>query len=183
MADHVGATRAVGVSLGAGALTNLITAAPRRFTRLVFFLPAVLDQPRSDAAVARIAEMAALVDARDIQGLAGVLVADQPAGVRDRGDVRVWAEGRARALAGTAVSSPLREISAEVAIADVRPLAAVVEPALVIAQQGDEAHPVQVAERLAGALGNAELHVFDADGALWTHRRELRALVAGFLND
>jgi hypothetical protein len=43
--------------------------------------------------------------------------------------------------------------------------------------------PVQIAERLAGALGNARLRVFDADGALWTHRRELRALVAGFLND
>jgi pimeloyl-ACP methyl ester carboxylesterase len=183
IADHVGATRAVGVSLGAGALSNLIIDAPRRFHKLVFFLPAVLDQPRPDAAVARIAEMAALVDARDVQGLAGILVADQPAGVRNRGDVRVWADGRARTLAGTTVSSALREMSAEVAIADVRPLAAVVAPALVIAQQGDVAHPVRVAERLAGALGNAKLHVFDADGALWTHRRKLRALVAGFLND
>jgi hypothetical protein len=44
-------------------------------------------------------------------------------------------------------------------------------------------HPVQVAERLADGLGNAKLHVFDADGALWTHRRALRALLAGFLND
>jgi 3-oxoadipate enol-lactonase len=183
LADHVGATRAVGVSLGAGALTNLIADAPRRFNRLVFFLPAVLDEPRGDAAMARLAQMAALIDARDVQGLAGILLGDQPAGVRDRDDVRVWAEGRARTLAGTAVSSAVREISAEVAIADVGPLAAVVAPALVIAQQGDEAHPVQVAERLAGALGNARLHIFDADGALWTHRRELRALVAGFLND
>jgi pimeloyl-ACP methyl ester carboxylesterase len=127
--------------------------------------------------------MAALVDARDVPGLADILVAEQPAGVRDRPDVRVWAEGRARMLAGTAVSSALREIAAQVPIRDVIPLAAVVAPALVIAQQGDEAHPVGVAERLADALGNARLHVFDADGALWTHRRELRALVAGFLND
>jgi 3-oxoadipate enol-lactonase len=150
---------------------------------LVFFLPAVLDEPRGDAAMARLAQMAALIDARDVQGLAGFLLGDQPAGVRDREDVRVWAEGRARTLAGTAVSSAVREISAEVAIADVGPLAAVVAPALVIAQQGDEAHPVQVAERLAGAIGNARLHIFDAGGALWTHRRELRALVAGSLND
>jgi pimeloyl-ACP methyl ester carboxylesterase len=183
IADQVGATRTVGVSLGAGALTNLITEAPQRFNRLVFFLPAVLDQPRDNAAMARLAEMAELVDARDVQGLAGILVADQPAGVRGRRDVRVWAEGRARKLAGTSVSSAIRKISAEVAVANMRPLAAVVAPALVIAQQGDEAHPVQVAERLAGALGNARLHVFDADGALWTHRQELRSLVAGFLND
>jgi hypothetical protein len=126
--------------------------------------------------------MAALVDARDVPGLADILVAEQPAGVRDRPDVRLWAKGRARTLAGTAVSSTLRGLSAEVAITDVRPLAAVVAAALVVAQQGDEAHPVGVAERLADALGNARLHVFDADGALWTHRRELRALVAGFLN-
>jgi pimeloyl-ACP methyl ester carboxylesterase len=183
MADHVAATRAVGVSLGAGALAHLITDAPHRFNKLVFFLPAVLDQPRGDAARARLAEMAALVDARDVQGLAAILVAEQPAGVRGRPEVRVWAEDRARALADTAVSSALREMSAQVALADVSPLAAVLAPALVIAQHGDDAHPVQIAERLAGALGNARLRVFDADGALWTHRRELRALVAGFLND
>jgi pimeloyl-ACP methyl ester carboxylesterase len=183
MADHVAATRAVGVSLGAGALTHLITDAPHRFDKLVFFLPAVLDQPRGDAARARLAEMAALVDARDVQGLAAILVAEQPAGVRGQPEVRVWAEDRARTLAGTAVSSALREMSAQVAIADVSPLAAVLAPALVIAQHGDDAHPVQIAERLAGALGNARLRVFDADGALWTHRPELRALVAGFLND
>jgi pimeloyl-ACP methyl ester carboxylesterase len=183
MADHIAATRAVGVSLGAGALTHLIADAPYRFDRLVFFLPAVLDQPRGDAARARLSEMAALVDARDVQGLAAILVAEQPAGVRGRPEVRVWAEDRARTLAGTAVSSALREMSAQVAIADVSPLAAALAPALVIAQHGDDAHPVQIAERLAGALGNARLRVFDADGALWTHRRELRALVAGFLND
>ena len=182
IADHVGAARAVGVSLGAGALTNLITGAPQRFGRLVFFLPAVLDRPRTDAAVARLTEMAALIDAGDVHGLAAILAAEQPTGVRRRPDVRAWAEGRASTLAGTTVSSALREISAEVVIADVKPLAAVAAPALVIAQEGDDAHPVQVAERLAGALGNARLHVFDADGALWTHRRELRALVAGFLN-
>jgi 3-oxoadipate enol-lactonase len=183
IADHVGATRAVGVSLGAGALTHLITNAPHRFSKVVFFLPSVLDQPRGDAARARLAEMASLVDAGDVQGLAAILVAEQPAGVRGRPEVRVWAEDRARTLAGTAMSSALREISAQVAIADVGPLAAVSAPALVIAQHGDDAHPVQIAERLAGALGNARLRVFDADGALWTHRRELRALVAGFLND
>src|SRR5256714_8186855 len=46
VADLYGATRALGVSLGAGALCRLLADNPGRFDRLVFFLPAVLDQPR-----------------------------------------------------------------------------------------------------------------------------------------
>jgi 3-oxoadipate enol-lactonase len=42
VADHVGATRAVGVSLGAAALCALLADQPDRFERSVFYLPAVL---------------------------------------------------------------------------------------------------------------------------------------------
>jgi 3-oxoadipate enol-lactonase len=47
VADHVGATRALGVSLGAAALCRLLLDRPDRFARVVFYLPAVLDRPRS----------------------------------------------------------------------------------------------------------------------------------------
>ena len=67
-------------------------------------------------------------------------------------------------------------------IGDRAALAAVTAPALVIAQQGDSAHPVWVAEQLADALPAGQLRVFGAEGALWSARAELRALVAGFLN-
>jgi len=46
VADHVGATRALGASLGAGALCALLAQRPDRFARTVFYLPAALDQPR-----------------------------------------------------------------------------------------------------------------------------------------
>ncbi|MGH3736490.1 MAG: alpha/beta fold hydrolase, partial [Micromonosporaceae bacterium] len=49
LADAVGATQALGVSLGAGALCRLLAGRPDRFARVVFFLPAVLDQPRPRA--------------------------------------------------------------------------------------------------------------------------------------
>lgn len=42
VADHVGATRALGASLGAAALATLLAAAPDRFERSVFYLPAVI---------------------------------------------------------------------------------------------------------------------------------------------
>ena len=47
-ADAAGARRAVGVSLGAGAIMRLIATAPDRFERLVLVLPASLDSPRPD---------------------------------------------------------------------------------------------------------------------------------------
>jgi 3-oxoadipate enol-lactonase len=42
VADHVGATRALGVSLGAAALATLLAGTPDRFARVVFYLPAVV---------------------------------------------------------------------------------------------------------------------------------------------
>jgi pimeloyl-ACP methyl ester carboxylesterase len=40
VADHVGADRALGASMGAAALCTLLTRQPDRFARLVFYLPA-----------------------------------------------------------------------------------------------------------------------------------------------
>ncbi len=48
VATAYGATRAVGTSLGAGAITNLISRDPDRFERIVFLLPAALDVPLGD---------------------------------------------------------------------------------------------------------------------------------------
>ncbi|MGZ4148783.1 MAG: alpha/beta fold hydrolase [Actinomycetota bacterium] len=45
VATAFGATRAVGTSLGAGAITYLVGESPDRFERLVFLLPAALDEP------------------------------------------------------------------------------------------------------------------------------------------
>lgn len=54
VADHVGATQALGVSMGAGALCSLLARTPLRFERLVFALPAALDRPRTDDTSARL---------------------------------------------------------------------------------------------------------------------------------
>ena len=49
VADLTGATRALGVSLGAGALVRLLADNPSRFERVVIFLPASLVAPSPDA--------------------------------------------------------------------------------------------------------------------------------------
>ena len=183
VADHVGATRGLGVSLGAGALLRLAAERPERFERLVLVLPATIDRPRHDPAIERLQQMAAYVEARDVEAVAGLLVTEQPEGARERPDVAVWARRQARRLTDTSVARALRELPDAFPLADRAVLGRVRAPVLVVGQHGDDAHPAHIAEELAQALPDARLSLFDAGGVLWTHRRELRELIAAFLND
>jgi pimeloyl-ACP methyl ester carboxylesterase len=176
------ARRGLGVSLGAGALLRCAVDEPDAFERLVFVLPATIDQPREDEAVALMQARAELVAHRDLVGLAESLVAEQPAGVRNRPDVRLWAERQARRLSSTSVARALRELPPQHPVSSRSELAAVRCPVLVIAQQGDAAHPAAIAEALAGLLPSAELEVYDDGGVLWSHRAEVRTRISTFLN-
>ncbi|MGH3354385.1 MAG: alpha/beta fold hydrolase [Nocardioidaceae bacterium] len=182
VADHVGATRALGVSLGAGSMLRAATGLPDRFERLVLVLPATIDRPRRDAAVARMQQLAAHVEAGDVEAVSRLLLLEQPQGARDRADVAVWSRRQARRLMQTSVARGLRELPLQYPIDDRAKLGAVRSHSLVIGQRGDDAHPASTAEELADALPNSRLAMFDAGGVLWTHRRELRSLIGGFLN-
>jgi pimeloyl-ACP methyl ester carboxylesterase len=182
VADHVGATQALGVSMGAGALCSLLAASPLRFGRLVFVMPAVLDRPRTDGALDRMVAMAQCVDDRDVQALTALLLQAEPASARDQPAVQAWCRRQAVAMVGTAVSRALRALPAAVPLADGGVLAAVQAQALVIAQEGDPAHPVSVAEQLADLLPDARLEVMAPGGLLWRHRGVMRELIGGFLS-
>jgi pimeloyl-ACP methyl ester carboxylesterase len=179
VADHVHATRALGVSLGSHALMSLVAATPDRFDRLVFVLPAAVDRPSPSS---RGAAMADLVDRRDIEGLARMLVDWQPPAVRELPAVRVWARRQADDLAGTPIATALRLLPDQVPLpGGAEPLRAVRAPALVIAQEGDPIHPVSAAEQLAALLPDARLEVLPPGGVLWRDRPRLRDLVSCFL--
>lgn len=182
VADHVGATQALGVSMGAGALSALLANTPLRFERLVFVIPAVLDQPRTDDALAPLAEMAHCADSGDAAGLAALLLAGEAESVRTQPAVQLWCRRRAALLVGTPVSHALRALPAAVPLADRAVLAAVTVPALVIAQEGDPAHPVWVAEQLAATLPDARLEVMAPGGIIWSHRDAMRDLIGRFLS-
>ncbi|MFI6256219.1 alpha/beta fold hydrolase [Micromonospora zamorensis] len=183
IADLGGASRAFGASLGAGALCRLLVESPDRFEKLVFFLPAVLDRPRGPVAQERITDLLEAVESGDASAVADVVTLELPPAVRNT--PAGWAylrqrldqllrDGLAAGLAGLAEQTPLRDTTA---------LAAVTAPALVIANAGDDLHPVEVAERLAAALPQATLHVYDRPGVLWSERADLRDRIAGFLNE
>ncbi|WBB79006.1 alpha/beta hydrolase [Micromonospora sp. WMMD882] len=182
VADLSGATRALGASLGAGALCRLLVESPDRFDRLVFFLPAVLDRPRDTSARPWLTDLLAAVESGDASAVADVVSSELPPAVRNT--PTGWAylrqrldhllrDGLAPGLAGLLDATPLRDAAA---------LATVTAPALVIGCAGDDRHPAEVAEALAAALPRATLHVYDRPGVLWTERADLRDRISTFLN-
>jgi 3-oxoadipate enol-lactonase len=182
VADHFGARRAVGASMGAGAILNVLAKDPGRFDRVVLFLPAVLDTIPLDAPVHRLTALADAIDNSDVERLATMLVDDQPPAVRALPAVHDYMRLRAESLVGTPVSTAIRSIPLSVPIDDRSALKAVHIPVLVIGQRGDPVHLVSVAEEIADALPNAQLYVFPEDGGLWLARDELRTVITTFLN-
>jgi 3-oxoadipate enol-lactonase len=157
-ADETKAQGAIGVSLGAGALTRIVAEHPDRFDRLALLLPAVLDEPRA-------AEVRAQLRRTDPADIARTL----PAGYA-LGD---YVEARSKAL--ERLQQAIEQLSATYPIADRRALAQVTAKVLIIAATGDPLHPTHVAEQTAAAFRDAELIVFDSPAPMITHRAELRA--------
>jgi pimeloyl-ACP methyl ester carboxylesterase len=182
VADLSGATRAVGVSLGAGALCRLLADSPRRFDRLVFFLPAVLDQPRPAAARARLTALLDAIASGDLSAVADAVASEAPASVRNTPAAWAYLRQRIDHLMRDGLAPALAGLPGQVAVDDIAVLKEVTAPALVIGCEGDELHPASVAERLAATLPQATLHVYDKPGVLWTERADLRERISTFLN-
>ena len=180
VADHVGATQALGVSLGAGALLALVARQPARFDRLALLLPAALDRPAGASRAERLRRLAQLAAEGDVDAIEAQLLDEQPDHLRGRDDVRRWVRGRSARLATPAVVPTLLGLAHDVPVPDRSVLRAVGAPVLVVAQRDDPAHPPAVGVALARALPHARLEVLPAGGT-WTEPRRLRALVSGFL--
>ncbi|MEU7613243.1 alpha/beta hydrolase [Micromonospora sp. NPDC049204] len=183
IADLGGASRAFGASLGAGALCRLLAESPERFEKLVFFLPAVLDEPRGPVAHERITDLLAAVQSGEASAVADVVALELPAAVRNTPAGWAYLRQRLDQLLRDGLAEGLGTLAEQTSLRQIGDLAAVTAPALVIGCAGDDLHPVEVAERLAVALPQATLHVYDRPGVLWTERADLRDRIAGFLNE
>ena len=183
VADEFGAARALGVSLGAGALCRLLAQTPDRFERVVFYLPAVLDEARVSAAAARTKALIEAVEADDAAAAAALLSADIPVALRDRPAAWRYIRERLDALLRDGLAPAVADLPEQTALPDRSALAAVTAPALVIGCRGDTMHPPAVAEQLAETLPNASLFIYDQPAVLWTNRTDLRTRISEFLND
>lgn len=181
VADHVGATQAVGMSLGAGALLRLLSEDPHRFTRVVLVLPAAVDVVRTDREIWR--SLAGRVAAGDVAGVARSMLTGQPPQVRDVDEARSHYRRAAQALVNASDETlhALRTLPFATPVVDRASLHAVDVPVLVVGQRDDPLHPLAVGEELAELLPVARLHVLRRPGEMWLGRAELRKVLTGFL--
>ena len=167
VASEYGATRAMGTSLGAGALCHLLGSRPDRFERLVFLLPAGLDRPFRDTE--RFLHTAELLETkpRD-EAVEAILSEPDRLAIYERFptmrdvDATTWDHADLAALARA-----IRAIVQDFPLSDRELLRRVEAPTLVISREGDSTHPARVARIIAEVIPNAELIEFPDDATMY----------------
>ena len=183
VATSFGATRAIGTSLGQGAITRLLAARASRFERLVFVLPAALDLPLSDGALSGFHRTATLLETLPTDQAVERIIEDSGRSsdyaarpwLRDV-DMLLWQD-----LQPVGVARSIREVTRDVAIHDRELLRGVDAPTLLIAREGDPIHPAELARVLADLLPNAELIMLGSEEELYGAIPMLVERVAAFL--
>jgi pimeloyl-ACP methyl ester carboxylesterase len=181
VARRYGATRAVGTSLGAGAITHLLGETPDRFERIVFILPAALDvRLAGDSRFEAVADLLETLptDEAVAQIVAGSGHADQydeKPWLREL-DMFLWQD-----LNAVGVARAIRDVTRDVAIEDRELLRKVEAPTLILCQEGDAIHPLALGEVLVDIMPNAELIVIGSERELLERLPELVSGVADFL--
>ena len=178
VADHVGATRAVGLSLGSGALLRLLSTRPDRFDRLGFVLPAAIDATRCDGATVRLEHLGAAIDRGDEQAVTALLLAELPEASRARRGAALLLARRAEQLVRRPAPTAQRE---DRPLLDRSVLAQITARALVVGQAADPLHPLDLAAELAQALPNAQLLSLPEGGVFWTAARQTQQAIADHL--
>jgi len=178
VADHVGATRCVGLSLGGGALLRVLRDDPERFERLAFVLPAALDATRADGATLRLRSLGHAIDRGDADEATALLLAEVPAALRERRGVAVLLGRRAQDLVRRPAPLPRSE---DRPLSDRSVLQRIGAPTLVIGQEADPLHPLELAAELADLLPSATLVSLPEGGVFWTAAAQAQTALADHL--
>lgn len=178
VADLVGATQAVGLSLGAGALLRALSRDPDRFAKVAFVLPAAIDAARRDGATERLLRLGEAITAGDARRTADVLLEELPVAVRERRGVDTLVLRRATQLVQKPAPAPRGE---DRPLPDRSLLARITCPAVVLAQLADPLHPSDLAAELASQLPAATLVTLPEGGVFWTAAREAQTALADHL--
>lgn len=178
VADAAGATRALGLSLGSGALLRLLLSRPERFERLAFVLPAAIDDQRADGATLRLQRLGAAIDGGELDTVSALLLEEVPAAARARRGTALLLRRRAAAMLERPSPQPL---FADRPVRDVGQLRQVTAAALVVGQEGDPLHRLDVAVDLARALPHGQLLTVPPGGVFWTAPRVVQDALTAHL--
>jgi pimeloyl-ACP methyl ester carboxylesterase len=180
VADAYGATQAVGLSMGAGALLRALSRDAARFDKLAFVLPAAIDDTRRDGATERLQILGDAIVNGDADAAAEFLLGELPASVRERRGIEVLVRRRAAQVVAKPAPAPSY---------DDRPLhdrslfSVLHAPTLVVGQEADALHPLDLALELHSLLPSADLAVYPQAGVFWTAAREAQEALARHLSE
>lgn len=181
VADAFDATRAFGISAGAGAIVNLLAERPDRFERVALFAPASIDGPNEAGRLlfpllADDLEQLPLEELAERQASMDTPLYEQRPYwrelVRER-TLRMNATGVPRALRGYAFGAP--------PVADAAALTRVTIPVLILAHEDDAIHDIAHAHRLADLLPNAQLQIWPETLAMYDDLDGFARIVGDFL--
>lgn len=177
-----GATRAVGTSLGAGAICNLVAREPARFERLVLLLPAALDMPFEHAS--RFLETADVLETLPREEAIAKIMSDPDRleAYAETPWLRELADAMWRDMNPIGVARAIRGAIASRAVEDREDLRKVTVPTLIICRDGDPVHPLSVGEILAEMMPGAELITFADDDEIMNAIPQLLAKANEFLS-
>ena len=182
------ATRALGVSMSAGGLARLLTQRDPHATALqkvAFVLPASwsgFSPALSDAIDEGVAQVRALLEARDRAGLITYFLSREPAEVQALEPARAWAAQKVDALLTTDMSDGVG-LAQQIAVDHPQAAAAFAGDVLVLTHEDDPSHPVEVARDYAAAFPHAQLEILPPGSILWRGRTRIRAILTSFFND
>lgn len=181
VADRYEADVAIGTSLGAGAVCNLVARVPDRFRKLVLLLPAGLDVAFQYGE--QLLRTATLTEGKTAEEAVEALLED-PERAATYLDMP-WLRDMDRMLLAdfnpVGVPRAIREIVADRPLRDRRDMARVTAPTLLICREGDVIHPALVGRILAAVMPNAELMVFEDGPAMFEAIPSIVARVGEFL--
>lgn len=184
VADMYGATRALGISMGAGALMQIVSERSDRFERVVLFLPASIDGVNATAEALFPME-ADWLETMTVHEVADRIIADNETGdlFRRRPYWRALIRERVLRMNGVGMPRALRGfIEGPPPVADPDALRAVRAPVLLLAHEGDPLHDVAVARALAGLFPDVRLHVWDETLQMYDDLESFAGLIGDFLN-
>ena len=183
VADAYGATQAFGISLGAGAILNLLADRPDRFERIVLFIPARIDEA-TRAASERYPPLAHLLETKPLEEVADLaLAAPESQPLFDiRPQWRQFIRARVLRMNSTGIPRALRaSVDGAQPLEDPDVLRRVTVPVLILGHEGDPLHPAGVASRLAELLPNAALRMWPEPLSMLDDPVSFADIVGGFL--
>jgi 3-oxoadipate enol-lactonase len=183
VADAYGATRAVGTSLGAGAITHILGHRPDRFERIVLLLPAALDVPLQTHD--EFDRTASLLEGLTKEEALETILSD-PARLEayERApQLREWDAFLWQDVNPPGIARAIREVTRDVAIADRELLRKVSAPALLLCREGDAIHPAELGRVLRDLLPAAELVMLPSEEELAEAIPQLVDRVIAFLTE